>query len=251
MVFSSVIFLFYFLPLFFLAFLLSRFSKNVLLVFSIIFYVWGEPIFIPLIVFMIVLNYRLGLRIEAAHACGRAQRWLAFGIAANLLPLAVFKYGMFFFHELFMVIAGIAISKFGISPDQVVINHIPLPLGISFYTFHSLSYLIDVYRKDVRAERNLRDLAVYISMFPQLVAGPIIRYKMIANEIHTPVISIDRAAAGLRIFAIGLSQKVLIANTVAASADQIFALPTEQLSAALSWIGVVCYTLQIYYDFGG
>ena len=142
-------------------------------------------------------------------------------------------------------------SKFGFSPDQVVVNHIPLPLGISFYTFHALSYLIDVYRKDVRAERSLRDLAVYISMFPQLVAGPIIRYKTIAGEIHKPVLSLDRAAEGVRIFVIGLSQKILIANTVAASADQIFSLSPDQLSTSLSWIGVVCYTLQIYYDFAG
>jgi alginate O-acetyltransferase complex protein AlgI len=251
MVFSSIIFLFYFLPLFFAVFLLAGFSKNALLVFSLIFYGWGEPIFLPLMIVMIVMNHRLGLLIEAGHKNGTARRWVTVGVIANLLPLAVFKYGVFLLHALAGAFAGIAIKKFGIAPDQVQINHIPLPLGISFYTFHALSYLIDVYRKDVHAERSLRDLAVYISMFPQLVAGPIIRYKTIAGEIHKPVISATRAAAGIRIFVIGLSQKVLIANTVATSADQIFGLPPEQLSIALSWIGVVCYTLQIYYDFGG
>jgi len=251
MVFSSIIFLFYFLPLFFLAYLLTRFSKTTLLVFSLIFYAWGEPIFIPLMIVMIMLNHRFGLLIEQARDAGRARSWLIVGIAINLLPLVVFKYGTFLLHILLATFAGLAIRKFGFSADQVVVNHIPLPLGISFYTFHALSYLIDVYRKDVRAERSLRDLAVYISMFPQLVAGPIIRYKTIAGEIHKPVLSLDRAAEGIRIFVIGLSQKILIANTVALSADQIFSLSPDQLSTSLAWIGVFCYTLQIYYDFAG
>ena len=166
MVFSSIIFLFYFLPLFFLAYLLTRFSKTTLLAFSLIFYAWGEPIFIPLMIVMIILNHRFGLAIERAGDPGRARLWLIVGIAINLLPLVVFKYGTFLLHILLNTFAGLAIRKFGFSPDHVVVNHIPLPLGISFYTFHALSYLIDVYRKDVRAERSLRDLAVYISMFP-------------------------------------------------------------------------------------
>src|SRR5262249_10137873 len=120
-----------------------------------------------------------------------------------------------------------------------------------FYTFHALSYLIDVYRADVRAERSLQRLAVYISMFPQLVAGPIIRYKTISRELHNPLLFSERAAAGVPLFPIGPNPEVLIANTVASSADQIFALPFDQLSTPLSWIGIVCYTLQIYYDFGG
>jgi alginate O-acetyltransferase complex protein AlgI len=149
-------------------------------------------------------------------------------------------------------VAGPVIARrLGIAPESLIANEIPLPLGISFYTFHSLSYLIDVYRKDVRAERSIRDLAVYISMFPQLIAGPIIRYKTIAGELHKPIISLDRFATGISYLVIGLGQKVLIANTVAASADAIFALPLDQLSAPLAWLGIVCYTLQIYFDFGG
>jgi alginate O-acetyltransferase complex protein AlgI len=251
MVFSSIIFIFYFLPLFFLCFLAFGFNKNVLLVFSIIFYSWGEPIFVPLVVVMVLINHRLGLLIEKGHEDGRAGMWVIIGIIANLLPLLIFKYGGFLVRFVVELFGQLAVSKLGISPDQVTVNNLPLPLGISFYTFHSLSYLIDVYRKDVRAERSLRDLAVYISMFPQLVAGPIIRYKTIAGELHEPVITSERAAKGIRIFVIGLSQKVLIANTVAASADQIFGLPPDQLSTSLAWLGIVCYTLQIYYDFGG
>ena len=251
MVFSSIIFLFYFLPLFFVAFVVSRHSKNVLLVASLIFYAWGEPVFIPLMLIMIAANYRFGLLIERSTDSRRDLYWVTLGIVVNLLPLVVFKYGIFAVHAGLKIIGGLLISKLGVAADQVVVNHIPLPLGISFYTFHALSYLIDVYRKDVRAEKSFRDLAVYIAMFPQLVAGPIIRYKTIAGEIHEPVVSATRAAAGIQIFVVGLSQKVLIANTVATSADQIFALPPEQLSTALSWVGILCYSLQIYYDFGG
>jgi alginate O-acetyltransferase complex protein AlgI len=145
----------------------------------------------------------------------------------------------------------IAAKVLGVSYSQFAVNQIPLPLGVSFYTFHALSYLIDVYRKDVRAERSTRDLAVYILMFPQLIAGPIIRYKTIFGELHRPMISPSRAATGIKIFVIGLGQKVLIANTVAASADAIFSLPPDQLTTSLSWLGIVCYTTQIYYDFGG
>jgi alginate O-acetyltransferase complex protein AlgI len=251
MVFSSIIFIFYFLPLFFLCFLAFGFNKNVLLVFSIIFYSWGEPIFVLLVVVMVFINYRLGILIEKGHEDGRAGMWVSVGIVANLLPLLIFKYGGFLIRFVIELFGHVAVNKFGVSPDQVTVNNLPLPLGISFYTFHSLSYLIDVYRKNVRAERNLRDLAVYISMFPQLVAGPIIRYKTIARELHQPVITSERAAMGIRIFVMGLSQKVLIANTVAGSADQIFGLPPDQLSTSLAWLGIVCYTLQIYFDFGG
>ncbi|HLN24261.1 MAG TPA: MBOAT family protein [Patescibacteria group bacterium] len=247
MVFSSVVFLFYFLPLFFLAFYLFGRSKGVLLAFSLVFYAWGEPTYILLMLLSIGMNHQFGLAIEKAHATGRDRMWLSLGIAANLAPLVLFKYSTFlvgiFTQDLF--------SLFGKAPLLVKVPHLVLPLGISFYTFHALSYLIDVYRKDVKAERSLRDLTVYISMFPQLVAGPIIRYKTIAGELHHPVMSTHRTARGIRIFVIGLAQKVLIANTVAASADAIFALPAEHLTTPLAWLGISCYTLQIYFDFGG
>lgn len=251
MVFSSIVFLFYFLPLFFLAFLIGGFSKYVLLVFSLVFYGWGEPVFLPLMFLMIAANYWFGKAIERGHENGRDRWWVALGIIFNLLPLAIFKYGIFLVHMLAGVAAPLAGRWLGIAPEQLVANSIPLPLGISFYTFHALSYLIDVYRKDVRAERSLRDLAVYMSMFPQLIAGPIIRYKTIAGELHKPVFTAERSALGIRYFVVGLAQKVLIANTVAATADPIFALPPDQLSGPLAWLGIVCYTLQIYFDFGG
>ena len=139
----------------------------------------------------------------------------------------------------------------GISDPTTRFGEIALPLGISFYTFHAISYLVDVYRQDVAAERRLVDLAVYISMFPQLIAGPIIRFKNIAKELHQPAVSFERTAQGTRWLLIGLGQKVLIANVLAVPADAIFNLPPERLSAVDAWIGTVCYTLQIYYDFCG
>jgi alginate O-acetyltransferase complex protein AlgI len=223
MIFSSIVFLFYFLPLFFVTFLVSGFSKHALLIFSLIFYAWSEPVFLPLILAMIVLNFWLGLAIEQGHVTGHARLWVTVGIIGNLIPLGIFKYGMFVV-QMLLGVTGPLFARVGVSADQFIARDIPLPLGISFYTFHALSYLIDVYRKDVRAERNVRDLAVYISMFPQLIAGPIIRYKMIAGELHKPVLSAERGGLGVQFLVIGLAQKVLIANTVAASADAIFAL---------------------------
>jgi alginate O-acetyltransferase complex protein AlgI len=143
------------------------------------------------------------------------------------------------------------LTAFGLSPKNVVKYAVPLPLGISFFTFHALSYLIDVYRRDVRPERSIRDMILYIAMFPQLVAGPLVRYKTIAAELHRPNVSLARTAAGIRLFVIGLAQKVLIANTVSASADAVFALPADELSTLLAWVGIVCYTVQIYFDFAG
>jgi alginate O-acetyltransferase complex protein AlgI len=251
MVFSSITFLFYFLPTFYAAFSLARFSKIVILVFSLIFYAWGELVFLPLVLIMISLNYLFGLRIANGLATGTARRWLGVAIVVNLLPLLFFKYAMFLLGIVRPVLDPLSMKLFGtrLLPDPTF--SLPLPLGISFYTFHALSYLIDVFRRDVKAERSLRDLAVYTLMFPQLIAGPIIRYKTIAGELHNPVITPERVALGIQIFIVGLAQKVLIANTVAVPADAIFSLAPEQVSMSLAWLGIVCYTVQIYFDFSG
>jgi alginate O-acetyltransferase complex protein AlgI len=243
MVFSSIIFLFYFLPLFLICFYAFGRSKYVTLAFSLVFYAWGEPLYIFLLLSSIALNYRLGLVLDAKSDAAERKKWLGVAIAINLGLLIVFKYSGF--------ILGNVAAMTGRTPGSWQ-NFVPaLPLGISFYTFHIISYLIDVYRRDVPAERSLRDLTLYISMFPQLVAGPIVRYKFIATELHKPVFTAQRIAAGIRVFVIGLGQKVLIANTIAASTDAIFALPPDQLSASVAWAGISFYTLQIYYDFGG
>jgi hypothetical protein len=142
-----------------------------------------------------------------------------------------------------------AIHLFGV--HQLPDWPLALPFGISFFTFHALSYLIDVYRRDVKAERNLLALALYITMFPQLIAGPIVRFKTIVGELHGRRETMDGVAEGIRIFVIGLAQKTLIANTLALPADRIFALPTDMVTAPVAWIGAIAYSLQLYFDFCG
>lgn len=203
----------------------------------------GEPAFIFLLLTSIAFNYYIGITIDSQQDCKARKRVLILGVVINLSVLGFFKYIGFFLSNISIIFGDISSNLDKIIPS--------LPLGISFYTFHAMSYLIDVYRRDVPAERSIRNLALYISMFPQLVAGPIIRYKFIATELHQPVFTSQRIADGIAIFLIGLGQKVLIANTLAVSVDAIFNLPLDRLSSLTAWSGIVFYTLQIYYDFGG
>lgn len=243
MVFSSIIFLFYFFPFclagYFLAPTLAL--KNVfLLLVSLFFYYWGEPRFLPILLTSITINYCVGLGL--GHSTNPVCGWLlAFGIVANLLLLTTVKYASFIVDNLNLLLKPIGL--FLADPG------ITLPLGISFFTFHSLSYLIDIYRRKVSPERNLLTTALYIAMFPQLVAGPIVRYRRIARQLHHRRSTLGRASAGIRIFIIGLAQKVLIANEVANLADSVFA--NTAASAMEAWLGVIAYTLQIYFDFAG
>ncbi len=191
----------------------------------------------------IVLNHGVGLAIDGARQIHR-RRWLAAGVTANLGLLAYFKYANFFVEQW-----DAAASSLGYRPlhwDPVL-----LPLGISFITFQAISYLVDVYRRDVPAQRSLLSFAMYQAMFPQLIAGPIVRYRSIANKVQTRPVRLYRIYHGARVFLLGLGQKVLIANTMAGPADQIFGLPVEQLTAGTAWLGLACYTLQIYFDFAG
>ena len=243
MVFSSIVFLYFFLPLFLICFHLFGRSKNVTLFFSLAFYAWGEPLYILLLLSSIAVNFWLGLKIASQGDMRTRKNWLGVSICINLGVLIVFKYSVFLLQNLAVLLRSPAHSWHYQEPA--------LPLGISFFTFHILSYLVDVYRRDVAPERSLRDLTLYITMFPQLVAGPIVRYKFIATELHEPVVSVQLTATAVRIFVVGLAQKVLIANTLGASVDSIFALPLEQLSTPLAWTGIWLYTLQIYFDFGG
>ncbi|HYG87019.1 MAG TPA: MBOAT family O-acyltransferase [Azospirillum sp.] len=192
-------------------------------------------------VLSIVLNYAFGLWIAGQEGRGRTFAMSA-GVMVNLGILAYFKYLGFLYDTVASVLPGVLSGP----PPQV-----HLPLGISFFTFHALSYLIDVCRRQVPVERSLIYVAVYITMFPQLVAGPIIRFHDIRDEIHNRRVTAGLFAEGIQIFVLGLAQKVLIANTVAVAADQIFALDPTQLSLPVAWLGIVCYTLQIFFDFCG
>jgi alginate O-acetyltransferase complex protein AlgI len=246
MVFSSIAFLFYFLPLFLLAYFALPFRNAVFLVFSLIFYTLGEGPHLFLLLACVAYNHRFAILIEneSARRGPGAKRWISIAIAVNLGVLGLFKYGGFLMAQL-----APAIHLFGV--QQLPRWPLALPFGISFFTFHACSYLIDVYRRDVKAERNLLALALYITMFPQLIAGPIVRFKTIVGELHGRRETMDGIAEGIRIFVIGLAQKTLIANTLALPADRIFALPTDMVTAPVAWIGAIAYSLQLYFDFCG
>jgi len=244
MVFSSVPFLFYFLPLFFAAYALTpsiRGKNFTTLVFSLLFYAWGEPWFVLILLLSIAGNWSAALLID--RAAGAARRALLAGaITVNLGVLAVFKY------------AGFAVANLDVllTPLHLALPppNIPLPLGISFFTFHCLSYVIDVYRRRFRANRDPVEVALYIALFPQLIAGPIVRYNTIARQLRVRRHTLARASAGARIFVIGLAQKVLIADQVAPLADTVFD-HVARPSFAEAWSGLLAYTVQIYFDFAG
>lgn len=241
MVFSSATFLFYFFPAFLFLYYALPWKNGVLLVASLLFYAWGEPRFVPLLMFSAALNYGFGYAISRTS---QNRQWLLWaGIASNLVFLLYYKYVGFFGSVLNEVL-----SVFG---NRVDIPEVLLPLGISFFTFQGISYLIDVYRGEVNAQKSFWTFAMYKAMFPQLIAGPIVRYKQIESEVEHRSVDNARVLAGMQQFIVGLAQKVLIANTVAVSADAIFSIPAEQLSTTAAWLGIACYTIQILYDFGG
>jgi alginate O-acetyltransferase complex protein AlgI len=248
MVFSSAIFLFVFLPLVIgLYFLLHPRLRNLLLlVASLLFYSWGEPPWVMLAA--IAINYVGGLCVghlrEHRPESVRLAKWvLAIFLVADVGMLACYKYANFFADNInAMAEAGGGLPVFALGPVR-------LPLGISFFLFHAISYVVDVYRRKVKAQKNPLDLALYISFFPQLIAGPIVRYVTIADQLKHRTVSLDDFAVGVRRFVIGLGKKLLIANTVAVPADAVFNIPGDQLTAGVAWLGAVCYVLQIYFDF--
>jgi alginate O-acetyltransferase complex protein AlgI len=246
MVFASPLFLFLFLPATIAAYfaLPPRFRNAVLLLASLAFYAWGEARYVPLVLASVAFNWWMGTRIADASDVASRKRRLALAVGGNLAALAVFKYANF-------AVANVdAIAPiFGLTP--IALAAIPLPLGISFFTFHAISYVVDVYKRTATAQRNMREFALYILLFPQLIAGPIIRYRDIAAQLGTRDANVSEFAYGVRRFVLGLGKKLLIANTLGQAADAIFALPAAQVAAPLAWLGLACYTLQIYFDFSG
>ena len=245
MVFSSKMFIFAFLPLVLLFYVLTpKKAKNyLLLAVSLFFYGFGEPSFVWVMVASILINYAFALMIHSLQNKRRdALAWLALALSVvlNIGMLFVFKYLDFFIQS--------TNSIFGTS---MALRNIALPIGISFFTFQALSYVIDVYRNEIAVQRNPFKLGMYVAFFPQLIAGPIVRYVDIVKEIDNRSITIEGFSTGIMRFIIGLSKKVLIADIFAKSADSIFALQTNQLTAPIAWIGVLSYTIQIYFDFSG
>ena len=245
MVFSSIIFLFLFLPLT-LIFYFSvgpKFRNVILLMFSLLFYTWGEAGYVLLLLFSISINWLFGLLMSGTHLTQQKRKlFLVFGVILNLIPLAFFKYGNFLLDNLSYLNTG---SIFG----ELSNSQIHLPIGISFFTFQAISYIVDVYRGTADIQRHPINLALYISLFPQLIAGPIVRYHNVAKQLVQRTVTLLDFQIGVQRFVIGLGKKVLIANNIGAVADHIFSLPSETLPAGLLWLGMLTYTLQIYYDF--
>lgn len=235
MVFSSFSFLFFFLPLVIILYFLlpyRSYRNAVLLVASLFFYAWGEPMYVLLMMYMIVVNWLL-----AKTLLGKYRRWIfVFTVIHNLAFLVFFKYANFFMG----MIAGLV----GISFERF---HISLPIGISFYTFQILSYIVDVYRGNTEPQKNVFYFGMYVSLFPQLIAGPIVRYVDIQKEIEGRQENIEDFAKGLRRFFFGLAKKIILANNVGIIVEKAFGL--ENLSFTAAWLGMIAYALQIYFDF--
>ena len=243
MVFSSLIFLFRFLPVFLIIYYLVpfKFKNPVLFAGSIAFYAWGEPRYLVLVLFSILINYSLA-RMMCSYEKGSLQRKLMFLLAIfyDVGMLLVFKYLVFILKSI-NELTGLNIG----------VPAITLPLGISFYTFQVLSYIIDIYRKKIKIQKNIIDLATYIALFPQLIAGPIVQYKDIEKQLRHRKESLDLFIAGSKRFVLGLAKKVIIANNVAIIADTLYAQPVAEVSTPGLWLAALAYTLQIYFDFSG
>jgi alginate O-acetyltransferase complex protein AlgI len=247
LVFSSIAFLCLFFPTVFFAYhaLPDRWKNPFLAFASILFYAWGEPRFVILMLLSVAFNFRCALAMERATTPARRQSLLLAAVAVNLLLLTVFKYTGFLIDNVN------ALLHLGGQPGQLAVPHIALPIGISFYTFHAISYLIDIYRRNVRPNDSLVEYSLYIMLFPQLVAGPIIRYKDIHTQLHTRSVSMADLQEGVYRFVLGLSKKVLIANPLALIADNGFDSPASDLTTGGAWLCLAAYTLQIYFDFSG
>lgn len=246
MLFSSTTFLFIFLPVVLcINFLIPYKFKNVsLLLASLFFYVWGETFYLTLMLLSIGVNYYAGLFIERYRGGKNSRFFLFTAVSLNLLFLGWFKYGNFFIDNLNVLI------KFTGLP-VIEIRSIHLPIGISFFTFQAMSYIIDVYRNKIPSQKKPVNIALYISLFPQLIAGPIVRYHDIAEQIIKRTVNFEALAIGIRLFIFGLGKKMIIANPMGEVADKIFTIPLDFLTTPLAWIGIICYTLQIYFDFSG
>jgi alginate O-acetyltransferase complex protein AlgI len=240
MVFSEPTFLFFFLPLVLAVYFLTpqRYKNCCLLLFSLVFYASGEDEFLIVLLGVVLFNYAAGFAIAAARTRSSARIALGVGVGLNLCTLIYFKYAYF----LASTITG----------NEAVLDftgRIHLPIGVSFYIFQALTYLIDLYRRSISLQRSLPSFALYVSLFPQLIAGPIVRYSEVEEELRNRTTTREDFAAGAQRFMIGLGKKVLIADPMGVLADRIFAVPLDGVSTGTAWLGVAAYTLQIFFDF--
>ncbi|MDR0382302.1 MAG: MBOAT family protein [Oscillospiraceae bacterium] len=243
MVFSSLIFLYVFFPLCILIYLAvpGQKAKNIVLCLSsLVFYAWGEPLWVVLLIFSALVDYVNSKIIDAHRGLWQAKAALAASVVINLGLLVTFKY-LDFFLGVFGWVARVEAPVVGLT----------LPIGISFYTFQTMSYTIDVYRGDVKVQNNFMNFLLFVSLFPQLIAGPIVRYSEIAEQIDGRTSVMSDMAAGLTRFMTGLGKKVLIANFAGATAENILTADLARLSCVEAWVGILCFSFQIYFDFSG
>lgn len=245
MLFSSQVFLYFFLPITLIIYYLSprKFRNFILFVASLIFYAWGEPVYILIMLFSTVFDYVNGLLIDKFQKEKKnryAKIVLIVSVVGNLSILGFFKYSNFLITNLN------SLFHFDLS-----FLSIALPIGISFYTFQTMSYTIDVYKKNVEAQKNLISFATYVTLFPQLIAGPIVKYRDVSESLENRKENISDFSEGVKRFILGLFKKVMLANNIGFLWESINAMPNQEMSVSLAWIGAICFTLQIYYDFSG
>ena len=250
MLFTQPSFLFLFLPVLLACYFAQRsrvhaaYGNWLLLIASVLFYASGGGAFTWLMLASITFNYAMAIAVDRRRGTPAARALVGIAIAVNLGVLVVSKYANFFadnINTLFLLLRV----------QPAVVPRALLPIGISFFTFHAISYVVDVYRQDAIAQKSPVHAALYMLLFPQLIAGPIIRYREIADQLARRLVTLDTFAYGVRRFIVGLAKKALIANVVAATADAVFGMPIDRVSAAHAWLGLACYTLQIYFDFSG
>ena len=242
MLFSSLVFICVFLPLLlFVYYTVPRsWRNNLLLAASLLFYAWGEVVLVWVMAASIVWNFFAALAIDRAQKDPARKFLLGIGIAVDLAALGYFKY-MDFFIANWNSLSGM----------EIPLRHVVLPIGISFYTFQAISYLVDVYRRDTAAEKSILNTGLYITFFPQLIAGPIVKFHEISDQIRERQESMERFARGMQRFIEGLAKKVLIANVMAETADTVFACDAGVLTFQDAWVGALAYTMQIFFDFSG
>ncbi len=244
MVFSSIVFLFVFLPIVLALYYVIpglRWKNIILLAASIVFYAWGEPVYIVLMLLSILFNFIMGLELDRLRdEPARRKINLIFTAVVNLCILGFFKYYGFLLGSINAIL-----------PVEIPYRELALPIGISFYTFQTLSYIIDLYRDEIPVQKNILDFALYITMFPQLIAGPIVRYIDIQEQLEDRSITWHKASLGAEYFIKGLAKKVLLANTAGAVYTSIQGLGDGYQTVVTSWIGIIFYTMQIYFDFSG
>lgn len=242
MVFSSLTFLFYFLPIALLVYYITpkRGRNLILFLTGLVFYAWGEPVYVVIMVLSTLIDYIAGRMMDLFKTRNAKTACLVVSVAMNLSLLGIFKYGSFLIQNI-NALLGVQIPDPGFA----------LPIGISFYTFQSMSYTIDLYMGNIKVQRSFIRFGAYVTMFPQLVAGPIVRYEEVERELSERTVSIDRIGEGVGTFVSGLAKKVLLANNIGALWVAVKAMPTQELTALTAWLGILAFTFQIYFDFSG